>query len=184
MSLPKRIEMEFAKRSKPNGPPIIPLLDCRILIPPYTNPVMKYTLLLIIAAASLGFSSTAAAHCQVPCGIYNDNNVIEAMHTDWVTIEKACKQIDELSKDPAKNAHQLTRWINNKESHAQSLQETVLNYFLAQRLKTDDPKYVEKLKLCHAVIVTAMKCKQSTEAANVEKLHELLHQFEDAFGSE
>jgi hypothetical protein len=136
-----------------------------------------------IAALSLGLASPAGAHCQVPCGIYDDNNVIGAMHTDWVTIEKASKQIDELSKDPAANAHQLTRWINNKESHAQSLQQTVLDYFLAQRLKSDDPKYVEKLKLCHEVIVTAMKCKQSTDAANVGKLHDLLHQFEAAFGS-
>lgn len=144
---------------------------------------MKHTLLLAFAAVSLGLSSTAGAHCQIPCGIYDDDNVIGAMHTDWVTIEKACKTIDELSKDPSANAHQLTRWIMNKESHAQSIQETVLNYFLAQRLKTDDPKYVEKLKLCHSVIVTAMKCKQSTDAANVKTLHELLHKFEDAFGS-
>lgn len=144
---------------------------------------MKHSLLIAVAAISLGFASSAAAHCQVPCGIYDDDNVIGAMHTDWVTIDKAAKQIDELSKDPAANAHQLTRWINNKESHAQSLQETVLNYFLAQRLKTDDPKYDEKLKLCHAVIVTAMKCKQSTDEANVKKLHKLLHQFEEAFGS-
>lgn len=137
------------------------------------------------AAATAVFAqlTPASAHCQVPCGIYNDNNVIEAMHTDWVTIEKAAKQIAELSKDPVTNAHQLTRWVNNKESHAQSLQETVLNYFLAQRLKADDPAYVEKLKLCHGVIVTAMKCKQSTDSANVEKLHDLLHEFEAAFGT-
>ena len=131
---------------------------------------MKQKLLLAATAISLAFTSTAGAHCQVPCGIYDDDNV--------------SKQIVELSKDPAANAHQLTRWINNKESHAQSLQETVLNYFLAQRLKTDDPKYDEKLKLCHALIVTAMKCKQSTDEANVKKLHELLHEFESAFGSE
>lgn len=144
---------------------------------------MKHSLLLTIAALSLGFASTADAHCQIPCGIYDDNNVIGAMHTDWVTIEKACKTIDELSKDPSANAHQLTRWIMNKESHAQSIQETVLNYFLAQRLKADDPKYDEKLKLCHSVIVTAMKCKQSTDEANVKKLHKLLHDFEAAFGT-
>ncbi len=144
---------------------------------------MKNTLFLAAAAASLAFSSIAGAHCQIPCGIYDDNNVIGKMHTDFVTIEKACKTIDELSKDPSANAHQLTRWIMNKESHAQAIQETVLNYFLAQRLKADDEKYEEKLKLCHAVIVTAMKCKQSTDAANVKELHNLLHKFEASFGT-
>lgn len=141
-----------------------------------------------IAATAVFLSAVLApqlgAHCQIPCGIYADDNVIEAMHTDYETIDKASKQIIELSKDPAANAHQLTRWIMNKESHAQSLQDTVLNYFLAQRLKTDDESYEEKLKLCHAVIVTAMKCKQSTDPAPVEKLHDLLHEFEHAFGSQ
>lgn len=145
---------------------------------------MKLATLFAVTAVTFSSASIASAHCQVPCGIYDDNNVIGAMHTDWVTIEKASKQIDELSKDPSGNAHQLTRWINNKESHAQSLQETVLNYFLAQRLKSDDPQYTEKLKLCHAVIVTAMKCKQSTDSANVQKLHDLLHDFQKAFGTE
>jgi hypothetical protein len=108
------------------------------------------------------------------------------MHTDFETIEKASAQIIELSKDPAKNAHQLTRWIMNKESHAQSLQDTVLNYFLAQRLKPDEADqkaYLAKLTLCHKVIVTAMKCKQSTDVANVKALHNLLHDFEAKFGT-
>jgi len=145
---------------------------------------MNTTLRTLIPAALLLVAAPAAhAHCQIPCGIYDDDNVIQAMHTDYVTIDKAAKQIEELRKNPGDNAHQLTRWINNKESHAQSIQETVLNYFLAQRLKSDDTEYVEKLKLCHAVITTAMACKQSTDPANVDKLHELLHQFEDAFGS-
>ena len=144
---------------------------------------------LPILAAALMFAapSLAQAHCQIPCGIYDDNNVIQSMHTDYVTIEKACKMIDELSKDPSKNAHQLTRWIMNKESHAQSIQEKVLNYFLAQRLKlpegdADKELYQKKLALCHEIIVTAMKCKQSTDMDNVKKLHDQLHTFEKHFG--
>ena len=146
------------------------------------------TFAALFSAVLLASATQVSAHCQVPCGIYDDNNVIQAMHTDWVTIEKAAKQITELSKDPAANAHQLTRWINNKESHAQSIQETVLNYFLAQRVKlpADDAAkeaYQKKLALCHEIIVYCMKCKQSTDPANVEKLHELLHTFEEVFGS-
>ncbi|MDP0490295.1 MAG: superoxide dismutase [Ni] [Verrucomicrobiota bacterium JB023] len=149
---------------------------------------MKNYLLSLIIASGVASAPALQAHCQIPCGIYADNNVIEDLHTDWLTIEKATKQIDELSKDPAANAHQLTRWIMNKESHAQSIQQTVLDYFMAQRLKpaTDEAgkkEYMEKLELCHQVIVTAMKCKQSTDSANVDKLHDLLHEFEKAFGN-
>lgn len=110
------------------------------------------------------------------------------MHTDYVTIEKACKQIAELSGKPGESAHQLTRWIINKEKHAQSIQEKVLNYFLAQRLKLPADEagkkaYMEKLALCHEVIIVAMKCKQSSDMANVEKLHDLLHKFEKHFAT-
>ncbi|MEN8774196.1 MAG: superoxide dismutase [Ni] [Akkermansiaceae bacterium] len=148
---------------------------------------MKKSILAFCAFSFLA-PATISAHCQIPCGIYNDDNVIESMHTDFETIEKASQQIIELSKDPSKNAHQLTRWITNKESHAQAIQEKVLNYFLAQRLKlaeaeSDKATYMAKLQLCHQVIVTAMKCKQSTDATNVAKLHDLMHSFEQHFGT-
>lgn len=138
--------------------------------------------LALAALLSATVAPLASAHCQVPCGIFDNNNVIQSMHTDYVTIEKAMIQIAELEKNPGTNANQLVRWVNNKESHAQDIQEKVLNYFLAQRLKTDDPEYVEKLKLCHEVIISAMKCKQTIDTAEVKKLHDLLHSFEKAFG--
>ncbi len=142
------------------------------------NIIKTFCLAALLAAAT---APSVFAHCQVPCGIFDDNNMIESMHIDYVTIEKASSQIVELSKDDAANANQLVRWVTNKESHAQHLQEKVLNYFLAQRLKTDDPEYVEKLKLCHSVIIAAMKCKQATDAATVKSLHDALDAFDKAF---
>ena len=159
--------------------------SCLLQLIRYFVRVMKPSLLLLCAFGLLA-PATISAHCQVPCGIYDDNNVLGKMHTDFVTIEKASKQIVELSKDPAANAHQLTRWIINKEEHAQSIQETVTNYFLAQRLKpgeakTDKDAYLKKLTTCHKVIVAAMKCKQSTDAEAVGTLHDELHTFMDLF---
>jgi hypothetical protein len=132
--------------------------------------------------------SNLSAHCQIPCGIYDDDNVIGSLRTDHATIAKACTEIVALSKDPSANAQQITRWTVNKESHAQAIQDKVLNYFLAQRLnlpETDADKaaYMEKLALCHEIIVTAMKCKQSTDAANAEKLGTLLDSFAKHFGT-
>ena len=148
--------------------------------------IRHLTVLLAAAAGLLTFSPRAAAHCQVPCGIFDNDNVIKSMHQDWETIVKACKQIDELSKDTGKNIHQITRWIKTKEEHAQAMQEKTLNYFLAQRLKpdmADQDAYTAQLKLCHQIIITAMKCKQSTDQANLDKLHDLMHRLEVAFGS-
>ena len=152
---------------------------------------MNIQQLIVLAAvtATFALAPRALAHCQVPCGIYDDQNVMDKMHTDYATIEKASTMIPELAGGGGKNANQIARWVANKESHAQSIQDIVAEYFLAQRLKVDEAEsnkdaYLKKLTLCHQVIVAAMKCKQGTDPAAVEALHDALHDFADAFGLE
>jgi len=145
-------------------------------------------LTIATSAILLSFSATnqASAHCQVPCGIYSDETVLTDLQTHQATIAKAMKQITELSKAPGKNANQLTRWINNKEKHADKIQEVMTQYFLAQRLKLAEAEsnkeaYLKKLTLTHQIIVLAMKCKQTTDLANAEKLHQAIHDFTAAY---
>lgn len=130
--------------------------------------------------------SQVSAHCQVPCGIYSDETVLTDLQTHQATIAKAMKQITELSKDPTKNANQLVRWINNKEKHADKIQTVMTQYFLAQRIKlaeaeTNKKAYLKKLTLSHQIIVLSMKCKQSTDPAVAEKLHQAIHDFTAAY---
>jgi hypothetical protein len=106
------------------------------------------------------------------------------MHKDQETIAKAMQQINTLSKSSSDNANQLNRWISNKEKHAQSIQTTVADYFLAQRIKiteTDQKAYANKLALLHQIIVCAMKCKQTTDTEHAKKLHALIDQFQLAY---
>ncbi|PQJ27541.1 superoxide dismutase [Ni] [Rubritalea profundi] len=146
---------------------------------------MKTTILsATVALLAIASAPILSAHCQVPCGIYADDNVFATMHKDQETIAKAMQQINELSKDPSKNTNQLTRWISNKEKHAQSIQDTVAQYFLAQRVKiteTDKAAYTKKLTLLHQITVYAMKCKQTTDLENAKKLHATLDQFQATY---
>jgi hypothetical protein len=175
------------RNQKEKGPPFA-FLSCKIAGERYSSGEMKSTILALCALCLLA-PVTIFAHCQVPCGIYTDDNVLnQLLESDFKTVEKASIQIIELSKDPATNAHQLTRWIINKESHAQAIQETITNYFLAQRLKltesdTSKDTYLKKLTTCHKVIVAAMKCKQSTDPTAVKMLHDQLHVLQELFGS-
>jgi hypothetical protein len=128
----------------------------------------------------------AQAHCEVPCGIYNDENVFSDLYTNLATIEKAMTEINSLSKDPAKNANQLIRWVNNKEIHATKIQEIVIQYFLTQRIKTDEANtdknaYVLKLTQLHQMTVLAMKCKQTTDLENAQKLHKVIDAFKTSY---
>ena len=145
-----------------------------------------YLLSLSAVFLTIGLTPTASAHCQVPCGIYADDTVFATMHTDQQTIAKAMMQINKLSAEPSKNANQLTRWINNKEKHAQAIQDTVAAYFLAQRIKHDEKDkaaYTKKLTLLHEITVYAMKCKQTTDLENAQKLHKAIDTFQAAYGS-
>ncbi len=145
-------------------------------------------LTLSISLVLFSFSTTQpiSAHCQVPCGIYSDDTVLIDLQTHQATIAKAMKQITELSKDPGKNANQLTRWIMNKEKHADKIQTIMTQYFLAQRLKlneakTNEKSYLKKLTLIHQIIVLSMQCKQTTDLAVAEKLQKTIHDFTHAY---
>jgi len=143
--------------------------------------------LVLALAALLAAPLGAFAHCEVPCGIYGDDNRFGDMQEDIATIEKAMKQIAELSAAAKINYNQLVRWINTKEIHATKLQDTVWQYFLTQRVKPvakADPAYqayLDKLELLHHLSVYAMKAKQGIDLQVVKKLKELVHQFQHAY---
>ncbi|MFC4990855.1 superoxide dismutase [Ni] [Rubritalea tangerina] len=146
---------------------------------------MKTPLLTALGTAFvLASAPLASAHCQIPCGIYADDNVFVTLHKDQETIAKAMQQIKELSKDPAANVNQISRWVTNKEQHAQNVQNVVAQYFLAQRIKineSDKEAYTKKLTMLHQITVYAMKCKQTTDLENAKKLHELIDSFHAAY---
>ena len=140
-------------------------------------------LLLVVISSSL------YAHCQVPCGIYGDQTRFDMLREHITTIEKSMKQIDELSGDKSTNMNQLVRWINNKEKHADEFTEIVTYYFLAQRLKVKDRidaslvDYQNKLTALHQMMVYSMKCKQTTDLENANKLKSLVDEFEELYFS-
>ncbi len=131
------------------------------------------TTALAVLVAGLASPSVALAHCQVPCGIYGDQLRFEQLLEDTKTIAKAQTQLNELlagGQPTAQSVNQMARWVMTKEEHAGKVQDTMQAYFLAQRIKADSPRYVEQLKAAHAVITSAMKCKQSADAATAEAL--------------
>lgn len=143
-----------------------------------------------VTAPGATASASSAFHCQVPCGIYGDKMRIDMLMEDASTIEKGMKMIAELESAEEASANQLVRWIMTKDEHAQSIQETVASYWLAQRIKApaegDEAalaKYHEQLSMMHGITVAAMKCKQTTDAAHVAKLRELAMAFSKTYFS-
>ncbi|MBT8406009.1 MAG: superoxide dismutase, Ni [Deltaproteobacteria bacterium] len=134
-------------------------------------------LIMAIAMVALGVSRVGA-HCEIPCGIYDDQLRADLIAEHSNTIEKSMKKIVELSKQNPVNYNQLVRWISNKEKHADEIQHIVTQYFMTQRIKPDAKKYSEKLAVLHKMLIYAMKCKQSTDVAHVSTLRSLTKEFE------
>ena len=142
------------------------------------------TVALGIAFVSVALTTGVYAHCEIPCGIYGDEARFAAIQENITTIEKSMARIGELSGD-LKNINQLTRWVNNKEHHADDIRHIVTQYFMTQRIKLPDESdagavaaYETKLVLLHKMMVYAMKCKQTTDLSNAKKLHDLTHEFQ------
>ncbi len=122
--------------------------------------------------------SYASAHCEIPCGIYDDQMRINMIAEHITTIEKSMKQIVELGSQKPTNYNQISRWVMNKEQHANELQHIVAQYFMTQRIKFDTKQYSEKLTLLHKLLVYAMQCKQTTDVTHIATLRSVLKEFQ------
>ena len=150
---------------------------------------MRRRLLLLCAAATTVFAATEArAHCEIPCGIYGDDLRFAMLDEDITTIAKSVDMIVKLSADPATNANQITRWVLNKEKHADHIREIVTQYFMTQRVKLPDmsdagavESYKNQLAMLHKMLVYAMKSKQNTDKAHTDVLHDTVHEFKAAY---
>ena len=151
---------------------------------------MQYRLFILPIALGMLFSSVLYAHCQMPCGIYDDQTRIILMKENITTIEKAMNEINRLGNADKVNYNQLVRWVNTKDMHANEFSEVVSYYFLTQRIKITDPsdkeafaKYQKQLTILHQMLVYSMKCKQTTDLENVKKLSQLVDQFVEIYFS-
>ncbi|MBT3255395.1 MAG: superoxide dismutase [Deltaproteobacteria bacterium] len=124
---------------------------------------------------------TVFAHCEIPCGIYDDQARINMVLEHITTIEKSMKQIKSLEKEKSPNFNQLVRWIMNKEHHATEIQTIVAQYFLTQRIKPKAKDYNQKLSLLQQMLIYSMKCKQTTDLKNAAKLRDLVKQFHQLY---
>lgn len=154
--------------------------------------VMNYKILVLLMILSLGtFAPDTSAHCEIPCGIYGDAMRFDMIEENCQTVEKSMEKIISLSLEGEGNYNQLVRWVNNKEVHANKIQEIVTQYFMFQRVKPvtsdnieDREAYNNKLVLLHKMLVHAMKCKQTIDITHVTKISELLDSFRIAYFGE
>jgi len=149
---------------------------------------VRLALVLLAVSAVTATGSAVLAHCQIPCGIYDDEARFTLLREHVTTIEKSMNQINTLGGEKTKNFNQIVRWVNNKEHHADELTDIVTFYFMAQRVKPPQDhgeeamkKYTGELTMLHGMVIHAMKAKQTTDLAQVKQLRDLIKKFEESY---
>ncbi len=148
----------------------------------------KKIILGAVLVSAIVFGSLAYSHCQIPCGIYDDEARFNMIAEHITTVEKSIKLIESLSAQEKPNMNQVIRWVNNKEKHADEISHITTHYFMAQRVKLPAKgntkafnEYVTKLTLLHQMLVYSMKTKQTTDLENVDKLRSLSDEFHKVY---
>jgi nickel superoxide dismutase len=151
----------------------------------------KTVIALFAMTGILIIGSVVYSHCQLPCGIYDDDARFNMIAENITTIEKSMNMINQLSSEQKPNMNQIVRWVQNKDTHADELSEIVTYYFMTQRItpveKTDTQayeKYITKLTLLHKMLISSMKAKQTTDLSFVKQLTDLLTDFKKAYSEE
>jgi nickel superoxide dismutase len=139
------------------------------------------TISFFAAVFLMATTGSAWGHCEIPCGIYDDQARANLIGEHIKTIEKSMNQVVELSSLTPVDYNQLVRWVNNKEHHANEIQHIVTQYFMTQRIKPDQESYEKKVTILHKMLLAAMKCKQTTDLANAKDLTSLLEEFEGLY---
>ena len=134
-------------------------------------------------------STQLYAHCQVPCGVYDDAMRIKMIEEHTFTILKSMNYI-KSNQDDLQQQNQVTRWIITKDQHAQDIQNIISEYFLTQRIKKrDDSKeskdlYHAQLAVLHSILQDAMKCKQTIDTSKTDSLLLNLNKFVNLYFDE
>ncbi len=152
---------------------------------------MRFLPLSALAALITVIGSGALlAHCEVPCGVYDDHARVHSIEEHCTTIEKAMTGIKDntatakTQSEVSQAAQQAVRWVVAKEEHATKIQIICSQYFLTQRIKPGQTDYHKKLELLHGIMVAAMKTKQTVEPEHVAKVRSLLGEFEKLYFAE
>ena len=117
-----------------------------------------------------------------PCGVYDDAMRVKMIEEHTLTILKSMNYI-KTNQNDLQQQNQVTRWIINKEQHAQEIQEIISEYFLTQRIKLKDESqeskdlYHAQLAILHSILLDAMKCKQTVDTSITNSLLENLNKF-------
>ncbi len=122
-----------------------------------------------------------AAHCDIPCKIYDPSSAQIAA----LSVLRFLDLIAELDGKDLSLADQakLSRLVTEKETHAEKAKHEVRVIWGDYIKQPQFEKFPDISELVHNIMLAGSACKQGIDRANGEKLLELINEFAAAFWS-
>lgn len=122
---------------------------------------------------------SAAAHCDIPCKIYDPISAQLAA----LSVIRFMDLIAELDRKDLSLADQakLSRLVQQKEEHAEEAKHEVRVIWGDYIKQPQFDQYPDISSLVHNIMLTGSACKQGIEREHGEKLLGLINEFTEAF---
>jgi len=142
--------------------------------------LMKKKLLTLISA-SLLYSQSVEAHCQMPCGIYNDAMIFDKGDEYFLTMYKGISVLNNSPFSTVKEKNDFVRWVVTKEKMSDAFAEILTSYFLQQKIKPGDLDTPKRLESVHKLLFGLVAIKQNTSLEYVEEFSKEWEKFKLMF---
>lgn len=124
--------------------------------------------------------TSASAHCDIPCGVYDPSTA----QINALTVVRMTELILELEKKAEKDVAdmaRLVRLVNQKEEHAINVKDEIRviwgDYYKAPQFE----QLPGANELVHSIMMQASKCKQNVDRDMADELLNLVNTFAEGF---
>lgn len=122
---------------------------------------MRSFVLSCIACLIVGID--LSAHCQMPCGVYHDEIAYDQIDQYVETMHKAISELLVMKFDTPVEKNQYIRWVMSKERQSNDITNTIVSYFLQQKIKPGDEDTATKVLAAHKLLFLIVAIKQNVD---------------------
>lgn len=123
---------------------------------------------------------TVAAHCDIPCKIYDPISA-QLAALSVIRFMDLIAELDAKDALTVSDQAQLARLVREKEDHAEKAKHEVRVIWGDYFKQPQFDKYPNASELVHNIMLTGSACKQGIERDKAEKLLALINEFAEAF---
>jgi len=107
-------------------------------------------------------TSSLSAHCQMPCGIYDDQMVYDEVNQFYLTMFKAVKALQNNKFNSDEDRNQFIRWVMTKERLCNEIAMLLTTYFFQQKIMPIDDN-IDMVKSLHRLLFQLVAIKQNVD---------------------